>query len=94
MSLSMRRGKRLIGGDEHGASLVAGADEFEQHAGLGLIFGDVGEVVEDQQVEAIEPVDGGFEAEFAARHLEFLDEIGSASEHEPPAALDEGEPDG
>jgi len=57
----------LVGGYEHGAALVAGTDEFEQHAGLGLILGDVGEIVEDQQVEAIEPVDGGFETELAAR---------------------------
>jgi integrase/recombinase XerD len=28
--------ERLVGGDEHGSPLVAGADEFEQHAGLGL----------------------------------------------------------
>ena len=73
----------LVGGDEHGAPLVAGADELEQHAGLGLVLGDVGEVVEDQQVEAIEPVDGGFEAEFAARDLKLLDEIGGAGEHAP-----------
>jgi hypothetical protein len=37
----------LVGGDEHGSALVAGADQLEQHAGLGLILGDVGEVVED-----------------------------------------------
>ena len=27
----------LIGGDQHRASFVSGADEFEQHAGLGLV---------------------------------------------------------
>ena len=54
--------ERLIGGDEHGPALVAGANQLEQHAGLGLILGDVSEVVEDQQVEAVEPVDCGFEA--------------------------------
>ena len=84
----------LIGGDEHGAPLVAGADEFEQHAGLGLILGDVGEIVEDQQMEAIEPVDGGFETEFTARDLELLDEVGGAGEHDPPAVLDESKADG
>ena len=49
----------LVGRDEHRASLVAGADEFEQHAGLGLILGDVCEVVEDEQVEFVEAADGG-----------------------------------
>ena len=85
--------ERLVGGDQHGAPLVAGADELEQHAGLGLVLGDVGEVVEDQQVEAVEPADRGFEGEFAARDLELLDEIGGAGEEDPPAVLDEGEAD-
>ncbi len=83
----------LIGGDQHRAPLVAGADEFEQHARLGLVLGDIGEVVEDQQVEAIESVDGGFETEFAARDLKLLDEIGGASEENPPTVLDKGEAD-
>jgi len=30
---------------------------FEQHAGLGPILGDLGEVMEEQENEAIEPVD-------------------------------------
>ena len=38
----------LVGGDEHGSSLVSCADKLEQHAGLGLILGDIGDVVEDQ----------------------------------------------
>ena len=38
----------LIGGDQHRAPLVARADEFEQHAGLGLILGDVGQIVESR----------------------------------------------
>ena len=35
----------LIGRDQHRATFVAGADEFEQHAGLGLILGDIGQIV-------------------------------------------------
>ena len=38
--------ERLVGGDQHRALLVACADELEQHARLGLILGDVGEIVE------------------------------------------------
>lgn len=38
--------ERLVGGDHHGSSFITGADEFEQHAGLGLVLGDIGEVVE------------------------------------------------
>ena len=39
----------LVGGDEEGAVFVAGGDEFEEDTGLGLILGDVGEVVEDEE---------------------------------------------
>ena len=45
-------------------------------------------------MEPVEPADGGFEAEFASRHLEFLDEIGCTGEQHPPSVLDEGKADG
>ena len=48
--------ERLVGGDERGATLVAGADEFEEDGCFGLILADVGEIIEDQQVEAVEPL--------------------------------------
>ncbi len=83
--------ERLVGGDEHGPALVASADKREQHAGLGLVLGDVGKVVEDQQVEAVEPVNCGFEVEFAARDLELLHQIGSPGEENLPAILDQGQ---
>src|SRR5215471_19021898 len=38
----------LVGGDEERAPLIAGADELKEHAGFGLVFGDVGDVIEDQ----------------------------------------------
>ena len=53
-----------------------------------------GEVVEDQEVEAVEPIDGGFECEFTAGDLEFLDEVGGPGEEDFPAVLDEREADG
>ena len=49
--------ERLICRDEHGSALVSGADQLEEHAGLGLILGDVGEILEDQEMESVEPVD-------------------------------------
>jgi hypothetical protein len=66
----------LVGGDQQGSPLVSGPDEFEQDAGFSLILGDIGEVVEDQQVVLVELGDGGFESEFAAGDLQPLDEIG------------------
>jgi hypothetical protein len=52
----------LIGGDQDGSAFVAGGDEFEKHAVPGLVLGDIGEIVEDQQVILVELVDRGFEA--------------------------------
>src|SRR3954451_7731040 len=86
--------KGLVGRDQDGTTLVAGADQLEQDACFGLVLGDVGEVVEDQEVEAVEPVEGGFEGELAAGDLELLDEIGGPREEDLPAVLDEREADG
>src|SRR5437868_14183834 len=72
--------ERLIGSDEEGSSLVAGADEFKKHAGFGLVFGDVGEVIEDQEVEFVELGNGGFESELATGDLQSLNEICGAGE--------------
>ena len=38
----------LIGGDQDGSAFVAGGDELEEHAGLGLVLGDVGQVVQSR----------------------------------------------
>ncbi len=83
----------LIGRDQHRASLVACADEFEQHAGLGLILGDISEIVKDHEIEAIETTDGRLEVELTSRHLELLHEIGGAGEQDAPSVLNEGEAD-
>lgn len=84
----------LVRGDHDGTSLIACGDEFEEHAGFGLVLGDVGQIVEDKQIELVERVDGGFELEFAAGDLQLLDEIGCSGEQHPPAVLDQCEADG
>jgi hypothetical protein len=43
-----------------------------------LIFGHVDEIVQDQQVIAVETLDCGLQAELTARDLQSLDEIGGA----------------
>jgi hypothetical protein len=75
----------LVGGDEERAPLIAGADELKEHAGFGLVFGDVGDVIEDQQVEFVELGDGGFEREVATGNLQPLDQIDGAGEQYAPA---------
>ena len=83
--------ERLVGGDEEGSPLVAGADELKEHAGFGLVLGDVGDVIEDQQMEFVELGNGGFESELAAGNLQSLDEIGGTGEQHAPAIFDKGE---
>ena len=79
---------------KHGAALVAGADQLEQDGGFRLVLADIGEVIEDQQVEAVEPVDGGLEGEFAARDLQPLHQVGGAGEQHAPAVLHQRQADG
>lgn len=55
----------LIGRDEHGSPLVSCTDEFEEDARFSLILGDVGDVVEDQEVEFVQLRDGAFEDKIA-----------------------------
>jgi hypothetical protein len=58
-----------------------------------LIFGDVGDVVEDDQIVAVELGDRAFEGQLATGDLEPLHEVGGASEHDAPSILDQGEPE-
>jgi len=73
--------KRLIGGDQHVAPLVAGSDQLEQHTRFGLILADVDDVIKDQQVILVELGERAFEGEFATRDLQdaiaLLDELSS-----------------
>jgi len=49
----------LVGGHQERSALVAGGDELEEDAGLGLVLPRVAEVVEDQEVVLVELGDGG-----------------------------------
>ena len=85
--------ERLVGGDEQGAVLVAGADQLEQHAGFGLILSDIGDVVEDEQVVLVQFADGGLQGQFATRDLEFLHQVGGARVEDAEAVFDERQAD-
>ncbi len=84
----------LVGSDQDGSAFVSCTDEFEQHAGLGLILGDVGYVVEDQQVELVQLRDGAFEEEIAPGLLQLLNQVGGSCEEYAVALLDQGLADG
>ncbi len=62
-------------------------------AAAGLILGDVGDVVEEQQVVAVELGERALQGEFAPRHLQSLHKIGGACEEHAPAVFHEREPD-
>jgi hypothetical protein len=49
----------LICRDGDGAAFVSGADQLKEDAGFGLVLGDVGEVIENDQVVFVEAGDGG-----------------------------------
>jgi hypothetical protein len=56
------------------------------------ILDDVSDVIEDEQVLAVEFGDRGFERQLAPRRLQALDKIGRAGEQDAPSVFDESEP--
>lgn len=48
----------LIRGDENGTAFVSSADQLEQHGGFRLVFGDIDQIVQNQQVMSIQALDG------------------------------------
>jgi len=74
---------------ENGAAFVACADQFEQHGGFRLIFGDVDKIVQDQQVVPIQALDGCLQGELAACDLQTLHKIGGSGVEHPPTFLNE-----
>src|SRR6202049_374924 len=85
--------ERLIGGNRQRSPLVAHGNQLEQDAGLGLLLGDGGAVVEDQQVELVELGDGCFQAQLAVGHLQLLEELSGANEQYTPSLLEESMPE-
>ena len=83
----------LIGGDHDRSSLVAGADELEQHRCFGLVLLEIGEIIKDDEVIFIELLDGAGEFEFLPCGLELLDQIGGAGEQDAISGIDEGVPE-
>lgn len=72
--------KGMVGRHQQAAPLVAGGDEFEQDRGLGLVTLNVGQVIEHEQVVAVELADRGLELECLACGLQALDEVGGSGE--------------
>ena len=89
--------ERLICRDVNRASFVSGTDQLEPDAGFRLVLGDLGKLIEDDQLVFVEAGDGGLKSEFAPRDLQLLDKVAdsgvsSAGEVDAPAVLDEARP--
>jgi len=53
-----------------------------------------GQIVQDEQIESVEPVDGRLQGELASSQLQPLHEIGGSGEEHAPALLEQAQPDG
>jgi hypothetical protein len=84
----------LVAGDDEGSALVGLGDEFEEDVGLVLVLAGVADVVEDEDIVAVELGEGIGEPEVAAGGLEMLEEVGDALEAGAVAVGDEVVGDG
>ena len=82
-------GERLVGGDEDAAPLVALGDQFEQHAGLGLVLSDIREVVQNEQVVAVELGQCLRQLQALAGGLQALHQLAGAHVQHPVAGVDQ-----
>ena len=80
--------ERCVGRDGDALALVALGDQFEQYAGLGLVTPNVAQIVQDEQIEAIELGQFTGQTQVAPRRLQALYELGSAHEQDPPPGID------
>lgn len=80
----------LVGGDGEASCLVSAGDELEEDGGLGLVLLGVADVVEDDQVEAVELGQRGLEDEVAAGGLEALHKVCRAGVEHTAAGFDKG----
>src|SRR5437762_190887 len=84
----------MIGSDGDAVAFVSMRDEFEQDAGLGLILPDIGKVVEDDEVELIELLEGADQGKVATRSLQPLNDVDGTREQDPLSSIDKSMADG
>ena len=66
------------------------SNQFKQDACFRLVLGNVGEVIEDQQMILVQLGEGGLQSEIAPGDLELLDQVGGSGEQDAPAILHQG----
>ena len=81
----------LVRGDHQGTPFISGADQFEEHTRFSLILGDIGDVVENQELIFVELGDRRFEGEISPRDLELLNEVGRSGEEHAVTVFDQSQ---
>ncbi len=74
-------------------AFVSLADQLEQHGGFGLVLANVGQVVEHEQVAAVELGERGLKGEVLSRGLQSLHQFGGPGEQHAIAVLDQAAPE-
>jgi len=82
-------GERRIGREGNTFAFVAFGNQFEEHGGLRLISSRIAEIVQDDQVEAVELGQFGGQTKVATRRLQALHDLAGSYEQHFVAAIDE-----
>ena len=80
-------GKSTIGGEDHGAALVACGDELEEQVAAAGHDGQVADLVDDEQRGAGKEPDALLQAALAFSAGELAEQIGQGAEVDAPARL-------
>src|ERR1700712_891915 len=80
----------LIGRDEKTFSFISLGYQLEQQAGFSLVLPDVGQVVQDNQIEAIEFGECRRQLQALSRYLKLLHQFAGARAQDPIARVDQG----
>lgn len=83
-----------IAGDQEGPTLIPLGHHGEEDLGLVGALLDVADVVEDEQVEDVEPAEGAGQREVAFGRQQVLDDLVGGREENRVSAVDECMPDG
>ncbi len=86
--------ERLIGRDQKTSPLIPLSDQLEQHAGFGLNFPHIRQIVQDDQVEAVEFGEGRRQLQTLTSDLELLHDFTGAREQHAISSVDQGVSDG
>ena len=84
----------LVGGQDDGTALVAGADDLEEEVGSALVDGQVADFVEDEQGGAGVFAQLGFEGAFGLGGVQGVDDVDGVGEEHVHALLAGGVAEG